>query len=524
MVIKFEEALKDSTTYTFNFGSAIKDLHEGNKLLNFEYVFSTGDVLDSLSVKGTLKYAFDLSEPEEPISIMLYKDLRDSVPLTDIPLYVARSDDSGVFSINNLRPDTFKVFALKDGNNNLLFDLPSEEIAFLDSNLIVNAEFARQLLLESTLGDTTLQQSDSIRATLDPLAMPGLPLSDSASLSTDSTMKRNPVLNSIFIDLLLFTEETDIQYLTNYTREDRRKIQLVFAGPLTDSFSYKPILTHRAEPLSLLEYYTPARDSLTLWIVDSTDYKQDTLRMEIRFTVKDTSNQYVIQKDTLLFSYRERNNTKKKQLAEIPMPELLQVTTIRNKGIQDLHRKLALNINLPLKEIQDSLINIYQIPDSIEITTPFQIAADTSLLTRVWLTIDWKSEMKYRMVLYPGALSSVYPLEHDTVDVTFQTRDMEYYGQILLSLENVHNQILVQLISKDKVIRELPVNSDGVYAFGYLVPQEYKIKVIHDLNENGRWDTGKYILKRQPEPIELLPVSITVSVEPYHYVTMKLEK
>ena len=153
MVVQFEEALKDSTTYTFNFGSAIKDLHEGNKLLNFEYVFSTGDVLDSLSVKGTLKYADDLSEPEEPISIMLYDDLRDSVPLIDIPLYVGRSDDSGVFSVNNLRPDTYKVFALKDGNNNFLFDLPSEEIAFLDTSLIVNAEFARQLLLESAMED-----------------------------------------------------------------------------------------------------------------------------------------------------------------------------------------------------------------------------------------------------------------------------------------------------------------------------------------------------------------------------------
>jgi len=165
MVIQFEEALKDSTTYTFNFGSAIKDLHEGNKLLNYEYVFSTGDVLDSLSVKGTLKYAEDLSVPEDPISILLYDDLRDSVPLTQIPLYVGRSDDSGVFSVNNLRPDTFKVVALKDGNNNLLFDLPTEEFAFLDTSLIVNAEFTRLLLhatenQDTTFQDTTFQGAD----------------------------------------------------------------------------------------------------------------------------------------------------------------------------------------------------------------------------------------------------------------------------------------------------------------------------------------------------------------------------
>ena len=94
---------------------------------------------DSLSVKGTLKYAKNLTVPEEPISIMLYRDLRDSVPLTDIPLYVGRSDDSGVFSVNNLKADVYKVFALKDGNYNFIFDLTTEEIGLMDSSLIVNA-------------------------------------------------------------------------------------------------------------------------------------------------------------------------------------------------------------------------------------------------------------------------------------------------------------------------------------------------------------------------------------------------
>ena len=71
LIIEFEEELKENTTYTFNFGNAIKDLHEGNKLQNFEYVFSTGDILDSMSVKGTLKYAETLKKPNEAISIML---------------------------------------------------------------------------------------------------------------------------------------------------------------------------------------------------------------------------------------------------------------------------------------------------------------------------------------------------------------------------------------------------------------------------------------------------------------------
>ncbi len=534
LVIQFEEELKENTTYTMNFGSAIKDLHEGNKLLNFEYVFSTGDVLDSLSVKGTLKYASDLSVPEDPISIMLYEELGDSVPLTRIPLYVGRSDDSGVFSVNNLRADTFKVFALKDGNNNFLFDLPSEEIAFLDSNLIVNAEFARQLLMEAGLYDTTRQSPDTTHLAADTLELDGgiqaggevsQALPDGSEVVEDSVQEKGPDLNSIFVDLFLFTEETQVQYIKDYKRPERRKMELVFAMPLTDTFRYSYISPESpGETLELLEYMSAGRDSLTLWIRDSLDYKKDTLRIEVNYTAKDTANHFVTQTDTLSFLFRKpRTKSKKEDEEEIP-PEKLEVKTIRKNGDQDLNRELALDINLPLQTIRDTLIHLYHKPDTIELPQSFRVSADPSLLTRVWISADWKSEGQYRLVLYPGALTSIYPVPHDTIDIPFKTRDVEYYGQILLDLENVRNRLLVQLISKEKVVREQVVRVSGICTFSYLAPLEYKIKVIHDLNGNGKWDTGKYLDKIQPEPVEILPVSITVRSNWDHDVTMRLEK
>lgn len=530
IIIQFEEELKDSTTYTFNFGSSIKDLHESNKLLNYEYVFSTGDVLDSLSVKGTLKYAHDLSDPEEPFSIMLYDDLRDSVPLTDIPLYVGKSDDSGVFSVNNLRPDTFKVFALKDGNNNFLFDLPTEEIGFLDTSLIVNAEFARQLLELSA--DSVLELSDTVAMEVDLKEVPGglypegsdtigLEL-DSTNISNDSILDAGPDFNSIYIDLLLFTEESEIQYITDYSREDPRKIELMFARPLTDTFEYRFLGSYPEDSIGVLEYFTADRDSLTLWIRDSVHYKRDTLLTNIIFTVKDTSFQYVSQPDTLIFTYREKSQKKKNE--ESDEVEKLDVSTIRSNGQQNLNRNLAIDINMPLDRINDSLISFYHIPDTVEIPEPFDWFADSTVLTRGWIKADWKSAEKYRMVLLPGAISSIYPIEHDTIDVSFRTRDIEEYGQILLNLENVNNRVIIQLLSKDKIIRQLETDTPGEYTISYLLPQEYRIKCIHDLNENGKWDTGNYLKKLQPEPLEFLPVEIKVRANWDHDVTMKLQK
>ncbi|MFH0759241.1 MAG: Ig-like domain-containing protein [Bacteroidota bacterium] len=512
LFIEFEEALKDSTTYTFNFGSAIKDLHEGNKLLNYEYVFSTGDVLDSMSVRGTLMYAEDLSIPGEPFSIMLYDDLRDSVPILDIPLYVGRSDDSGVYSVNNLKAGVYKVFALKDGNYNFIFDLPTEEIGFLDSSLIVNAEFAKSLL-EKGMNRDTVPPEPSVGMLLPETT-------DSTSMEADSVMAERPDYNSIYVDFLLFTEEVETQYITNDKRDDRRLIQLTFARPLTDSFNYRFL---NPEPVEVLEDFSSGKDSLNLWLRDSLDYKKDTLILELNYTVKDTAMQFVTQTDTLLLKYREKK-TKQKKGSPGKEEEGLVISTIKSKREVNLNSSLRLDLNVPLHSIHDSLIRLYHIPDSVEIPLAFTVRTDEEIPTRGWIDVAWESASKYRLLLLPGALTSIYPMDHDTLDVSFQSRDIEYYGQILLTMEGVHNPVIIQLINKESVVHQLIVDQNGRYDFSYLLPQEYRIKFIHDLNQNGKWDTGNYMKKQQPEPVEFVPKPITVRSNWDHDVTMILKK
>jgi hypothetical protein len=506
LVIQFMEELKDSTTYTLNFGSAIKDLHEGNKLLNYEYVFSTGEVLDSLSVKGTLLYAEDLSKPDESISILLYDDTRDSVPLLDIPLYVGRSNDSGVFSVNNLKDGEYKVFALKDGNYNTLFDLPTEEIAFLDTTLILNAKFIRNLM-EAAAREDSMIVADTINVIV------------ADTLTADSLGVQGPDYTSIFIDMLLFTEEQEIQYLTNDTRDDRRMIQMIFARPLTDSFSYRVL----GEEVEMLEYFTPNRDTLSLWIRDSLDYKKDTLIMELRYTVRDTVPGYVTQTDTLRFIYREKSSKNKKD-NKAKEAEKLTISTIRANGEQHLNRDLRLDFNVPLLSASDSLIRFYHVPDTVDLPMEYSYSADTLMPTRAWIKARWESASRYRLVMLPGAIQSIYDLKHDTVDVTFKTTDEEYYGRILLQLTGVHDEVILQLMKKGNMVRKLTVNKDGEYEFSFLTPGDYSLKFIHDLNGNGKWDTGKYLEKRQPEPVEFLPKEINVRSNWDHDVTMSLKK
>lgn len=131
-----KENLRSDATYTINFGEAVKDLNEKNPAENLRFVFATGEKLDSLSVNGSV-YDVLTNEPIENALFMLYENLADSVVSKERPFYFAKTNKEGICKIENVKAGTFKVFALVDGNLDYKYNLPTEKIAFLDSNIIV---------------------------------------------------------------------------------------------------------------------------------------------------------------------------------------------------------------------------------------------------------------------------------------------------------------------------------------------------------------------------------------------------
>ncbi len=126
------DTLRENATYTINFGNAVKDLTEKNPAENLRFVFSTGALLDSLTVRGRLVDA-QKGESVKDALFMLYDNVADSVVRTQRPFYFAKTDTSGRFLIENVRAGTFKGFALKDENLNYKFDQANELIGFPDS-------------------------------------------------------------------------------------------------------------------------------------------------------------------------------------------------------------------------------------------------------------------------------------------------------------------------------------------------------------------------------------------------------
>ncbi|PIF61545.1 Ig-like domain-containing protein [Flavobacterium sp. 11] len=133
ITIKIKDTLHPNTTYSFNFGQSIADNNEGNPLNQFKYVFSTGDYIDSLSLGGTVKSAYD-KEVESFVSVMLYDvndTFKDSVVYNENPRYVTNTLDSlKTFRFENLKAGKYLLVAMKDYNSNNKYNPKTDKIGF----------------------------------------------------------------------------------------------------------------------------------------------------------------------------------------------------------------------------------------------------------------------------------------------------------------------------------------------------------------------------------------------------------
>ena len=138
ITIKFRDALEPNTTYSINFGNAIKDINEGNVLRDFNYVFSTGSTIDNNSLSGKVVVA-ETGKIDTTLLVGLYKNLGDSAVAKEKPMYITRQDGQGNFIFNNLPAGRFNIFAIPNEFSRK-YDDTTKLFAFSDTLLNIGSE------------------------------------------------------------------------------------------------------------------------------------------------------------------------------------------------------------------------------------------------------------------------------------------------------------------------------------------------------------------------------------------------
>lgn len=161
LVIEFHEneELQPNTTYIINLGKSVVDLTESNPIEDFQYVFSTGDILDSLYFEGQIIDVIT-GEPAENVSVMLFDNLSDTAITTVSPSYYARTNENGYYKFNYMRADTFQLVGFIDENQDFSYDQENEPIGFLNEPIRTDQVSGSKIDFSISLGPPPVYLDD----------------------------------------------------------------------------------------------------------------------------------------------------------------------------------------------------------------------------------------------------------------------------------------------------------------------------------------------------------------------------
>jgi uncharacterized protein (DUF2141 family) len=220
---------------------------------------------------------------------------------------------------------------------------------------------------------------------------------------------------------------------------------------------------------------------------------------------KDTINLWhtPIERDSLIFKVNN-NGISDTIVIKLRKKEIDSLKVSRQTiGVLDYKDTLFLSTNNPIIKIDTTKINFID-TDTINILyTPYISKKEN----KIGFIFQKKFKKTYKLNVYPNALTDIFNTSNDTIISQFKTRSLEDYGEITLDVKNTKKTpVIIQLTDlNDKTIAQETTSVSKNISFKYLNPNRYKIRIIYDTNNNGKWDTGNYLAKKQPELVEYLP-------------------
>lgn len=475
--ITLRDTLRDSTTYTVDLADAVRDLNEGNILDGLAIDFSTGPSIDTLMISGIVFEGRTL-EPAQGMIVGVYSTPVADTALTTLPMdRITKTNALGRFTIRNLKPGSYRVFAINDLNHDFHWDR-SEDIAFLDRDISPST-----MAVEVT--DT---------------------FTDAAG--NDSLVTR-PATRFLPDDILLtwFNENYKPLYLVKHERPDARRLTLEMSTH-SDSLPQLTLLNTvragaRLDREAVLQS-SPGLDSLTYWLRDTTLIGSDTLKIAARYLHTDTLDNITFTTDTLTFALRQPKKKKKRDEETDSVPKLEFVNIgISSRQPQDLNIPLLFETSAPTASIDSAGFRIEVLVDSVWMPVAARIPSPPDSLQpmRLLTEMTWKPKTKYRVTIDSLAVTDIYGNHNRPFVQEVSTHAIEDYAALFFNIGDLGpDSAIVELLSSDKPVRLEPVRN-GVATFEYVTPGAYYARLFIDRNQNGRWDTGSVADTVQPEDV-----------------------
>ena len=491
IVVTIKDTLKPNTTYAINFGSSISDNNEGNPLHSMRYVFSTGPEIDSMYMSG---YTADSYKADSVSKSFIYFFIADSVErpkdwdstmFKHKPDVIARAEKNGIFIAQNLKPVDYRIYAFEDTNGNMEYEPSIDQIGFLDT-------------------------------VYNPKNMPGF------YIWFDSLRKypsADPQLYFRMFKDRRFTRQT----LSAQERLNKHKAMLYFGAPNPEVTSIR--FDSIPEDRVIYDPKTVGKDTVALWFDMAPEELPDTIKGEITYFKHDSVNNLVEATDKLRLAWvkvetkeerkkreeleKEREKAEKngEEWVEPEVPNPFKVT-IPSSGDYNKDKEFNMEFDYPLTKFDTAAISMTMTSENITEpqTVKFHFVQDTINRQKYRLQTEWEPNAKYELLIPAGTFENVARESNDTLKYSYSGSNPDKFALINVKVTGTHPKAkyIMQLTNaQGKVQKEISNVTPGKYTFEYVTPGDVMLRVVEDMNANGKWDTGDMVLMRQPERTEI---------------------
>jgi uncharacterized protein (DUF2141 family) len=409
----------------------------------------------------------------------MHRQLADSAPVKLLPEYITLADINGGFRINNVRGGTYRLYALQDKNNDKKYDMADEGFAFVNNPVVINQ--TKNYIPVVKVKDTTRVK-------------PGV--------------KITPVISTIEGEykMFLFTSALKNHYLTSSGRKPAYRLTYTLSLP-PDSAKFEFNIPD-ALPKSYFIEKNLTRDTINVWLTDSSVYSRPQIKTIVGYPYTDSTGVTKTKTDTIPMRFT--------------MPRLSRARDARNKLVVNSNiqggslkpgQEIIFSSETPLRKPDTTKIRLYETEKTKRKSISYFINKD-SLSSRKWLLkTKLKEGSSYLLIADAGSFSDIYGDVADSAGMRFLVRTADSFGGVTIKISNVPGNIIIQLLdNNEKIIIEKHIRKDGKLEFPLLEKGKYRLRAINDLNGDGKWTTGDYKLRRQPEPVTYYPIEIETKI------------
>lgn len=555
--VEIDDTLRPDYTYTIRFGNSVVDLHESNPIPDFHYVFSTGPTIDSMYMNGRVIKAVDY-KPEKEVRLLFYLHRPDSFPFQDEPDYVSIADKEGWFDAIHMKDGCYYVYGVVDDNQDYRIDPVTEMMAYTDTCVPTRKMIPEAVLSAAdslALIDSLMQAADSLMDMADSLAWvaayAAYDADTAGALAADTlsdAVEPAEAESDAFIHLYLYRDYLPAFFLKEVTYKQRDQMAFTFYYPIdsienlrfievTDTSETELTMplywqwatdrrsavvhfpNHTLKDCDLLMTVNGHTDTTSVYMADAVRSKTDTAALQLK-----ASAAKLLVADTLKvqasFPIERIDKGRMAVWRFVPVERAVRDTVWLR--LDTLSLSEADTVPMPVADTLSSQWgDTLALSEDERLAWPFDTAAfqlvdtvrtftDTLVQPfELWPVDAWtwavQTELeeggRYAFFMQDSAVFDFFGRPNDTTVLGWQVVAPEEGGDLALDVQGLRPGAVyvLQLMQGDQIKQEVRLTDTGMVEFLALKPAQYTFRLFKDDNDNGHWDEGDYVARRQPE-------------------------